>query len=76
MNFEKWSQKDIPPAILALKLAEEVAEVGTEITDTYMENPLADTKDLSDKVLVELEHVLFIANQLVQRIIEAKGIKT
>ena len=63
MNKTKWGNPTIPITILALKLTEETGEVATEITDAFMDDDLH-----ADKLLTELDHVIFIANVLRTRV--------
>lgn len=76
MNRERWA-KVKSPAILALKLSEEAAEVGTEITDAFHErgNEYLHqfTTETLGKMLTELEHVEFIAGLLKGRILDELG---
>lgn len=60
MNKRKWQDPMVPLSMLALKLCEEAAEVGTEITDGYFHDPIFGQADRR-KLLEELEHVEFIA---------------
>lgn len=67
MNKAKWTDESIPLPILALKLTEEAAEVGTEITDAAMEARYPDW----DKVITECDHVIFIAMEIRNRVFNA-----
>lgn len=58
MNVKKWTNNNVPPAILANKLSEEAAEVGGEITDAYMEGRSINV----DNVLEEISHVRFFCD--------------
>jgi hypothetical protein len=64
MNKRKWSDPGIPIEVLGLKLCEEAAEVGTEISDAALK--VSKTVNVK-KILDELDHVEFIAKQLRKR---------
>jgi hypothetical protein len=69
MNKRKWRDPMIPMSVLALKLCEEAAEVGTEITDAHMRSPVASmTADQADRIMEELSHVIFIAETMRSRV--------
>jgi hypothetical protein len=77
MNYEKWQSKDIPLSILALKLAEEAAEVGTEISDAAIApSGIRNTVDVQrlglmnrkDAILAELEHVRHLCDVIEDRL--------
>lgn len=63
MNKKRWSHAGVPMAVLALKLSEEAAEVGTEITDALMDGIEWD----AEKVVEECDHVIFIAQRIRSR---------
>lgn len=64
MNKYKWSKPNIPLSILALKLAEEAAEVGTELTDEFI-----GLRPFSRKrILTELDHVEFLVGIMRSRL--------
>jgi hypothetical protein len=67
MNLHKWKkQRGITP--LALKLCEEVGEVNKEIGSW-----VAEGKELNYKAaLEEIDHVIFIAEQLRKRVKERR----
>lgn len=65
MNKQRWRDPSIPLSILALKLCEEAAEVGTEITDSHMGEHWN-----RDAILEELEHVVFMATVLRDRVVK------
>ena len=81
MNRKRWQDPTIPLEVLALKLTEEAAEVGTEISDMhFIDRPNAWITQEQyknrvggrlTKALEELEHVEFIAGVLRARIEEA-----
>lgn len=67
MNKAKWRNPDVPLPVLALKLCEEAAEVGTEISDSLIApTGLLRTANAArgtlqtKKLLEELDHVEFI----------------
>jgi hypothetical protein len=64
MNRGKWSspRKSLPE--LALKLCEEAAEVGTEITDALDDGSKLDIK----ATLNELDHVRFLCDVIERRV--------
>lgn len=64
MNKERWSDKSVPLVTLALKLSEEAAEVGGEITDANMKGVVVDR----EAILEELDHTIFIAQTMRARI--------
>lgn len=74
MNKSKWMSKGIPMETCALKLAEEVGEVSNILTDAMLtdESGYAGERRLSKKerkhLEEELEHVIFIAEMMVQRL--------
>lgn len=74
MNRAKWTAKDVPLQTLVLKLHEEVAEVGTILTDTMIveegeyEGERKLMKGEKQALRDELEHVLFIANTMLGRL--------
>ena len=77
MKKSRWADPTIPLEVLALKLCEEAAEVGTEITDLFTHEaqlPISPKEMQRNQVnaLVraeeELEHVEFIAQCLRMRI--------
>lgn len=73
MNKAKWSNPAVPLEILALKLSEEAAEVGNEISDALI-SPLGQVrvgKDLNiridqarQEILTEISHVEFLCSVL------------
>lgn len=77
MNKQKWANREIPLPVLALKLVEEVGEVAAEITDAYFitENPDGEwALDMHfNAALSEINHVLFLAEQVKRRIEENKA---
>lgn len=72
MDKKKWQNPRIPLSTLALKLAEEVGEVSTIITDAQFaghgiyDGPL--TKPEREHLIEELDHVRFIASQMKKRL--------
>lgn len=64
MNKKKWTNPEIPLSVLALKLCEEAAEVGTAITDGMTGSGQIDLGNL----LEELDHVDFICSALRSRV--------
>lgn len=70
MNKKKWSDPSVPIALLALKLCEEAAEVGTEISDMAMKlenmNPPFTREP---ELLSELEHVEFLVGVIRGRVL-------
>jgi hypothetical protein len=74
MNRAKWTAKDVPLQTLVLKLHEEVAEVGTILTDTMIvekgeyKRERKFMKGEKQALRDELEHVLFIANTMLGRL--------
>lgn len=74
MNYGKWMSKNIPMQTCALKLSEEVAEVGTVLTDAMMvddsgyEGERKLTKKEKEHLDEELDHVIFIAKMMKQRL--------
>jgi hypothetical protein len=64
MNRKKWSSPEIPLAVVALKLCEEAAEVGTVISDGMTSPGRIDVEHL----LEELDHVDFISGVLRARV--------
>lgn len=63
MNKANWIRTSVPLEILALKLSEEAAEVGTEITDAYKHAIDWD----AEKVIEECDHVIFFAQLIRDR---------
>lgn len=71
MNRAKWRNPNVPLTSLALKLAEEVGEVATEVGDMHFVDP-EDVDMIAlhrNAALAELEHVQFIAKTLKKRLI-------
>lgn len=77
MNRERWTHPDLPIEVLALKLTEECGEVSKEITDVWViEGNSAFIPDMPKKqlekrrasLLEELEHVIFIAKTIRERV--------
>lgn len=64
MNKKRWRHPSVPLTVLALKLSEEAAEVGTEITDAIMNTDEVNIKRINE----ELDHVEFIASVLRERV--------
>lgn len=64
MNRMKWINPEIPLSVLALKLCEEAAEVGTEVTDGATNPGQIDFKAMQ----TELDHVDFISDVIRWRI--------
>lgn len=63
MNFEMWSDPQVAVSLVALKLCEEAAEVGNEITDPIMRGKKVSKKRLRE----EIEHVEFLCAVLRER---------
>lgn len=70
MNKRKWTRKSVPVSMLALKLCEEAGEVAREITDAKI-----DGKPYDENVLTELDHVIFIASIMRERLQLRKDLK-
>jgi hypothetical protein len=64
VNEKKWTDPKVPMTLLALKLSEEAAEVGGEITDALVNGRPVDRI----AILEELDHTVFIANTMRYRI--------
>lgn len=69
MNKSEWSKSKKSLPELALKLCEEAAEVGTEITDALSRERKLDAK----ATLAELDHVRFLCDVIERRITRQKG---
>ena len=69
MNKRKWKSAPIP--LIALKLCEEAAEVGTEISDYFMarefHEPEENMKMFKRDLRTEIEHVEFLCDLLRER---------
>jgi hypothetical protein len=60
MNAKRWEDPSVPLVVLALKLTEEAAEVGTEISDMLMKAEMMSPPFTREaEILAELEHVEF-----------------
>lgn len=68
MNKKKWRDPKIPIEMLGLKLAEEAGEVAREITDGYFDAVSYMDREHRASLLEELNHVLFIAEELHRRV--------
>lgn len=75
MIKRKWLNPEIPLEVLALKLCEEAAEVGTEITDAIMSGELLSYPFIHEaEILVELEHVEFLVSVIRNRVLDKNTI--
>jgi len=81
MNFRKWENDNIPLSVLALKLCEEAAEVGGEISDAliradgYQTDPGGATLSIRNRkeaILVEIDHVRHLCDQIERRVNQSK----
>lgn len=71
MNKAKWRDPMVPMAVLALKLCEEAAEVGGEVTDAFFRGdgfPQFERRSI-DNMLEELDHTIFIAEIMRDRLV-------
>lgn len=60
MNKAKWLNPDVPIELLVLKLSEEAAEVGTEISDMWMNGEtMSPPFTRAAELEIELDHVEF-----------------
>lgn len=59
MNKDRW-KASLPIAVLALKLSEEAAEVGTLVTDSWMADSDIDITRMNE----ELDHVELLAGAI------------
>jgi NTP pyrophosphatase (non-canonical NTP hydrolase) len=68
MNRDKWTDPNVPLEILALKLSEEVGEVSREITDENWPHEGDWDDDRRERLLEELNQVVFLANVIKERV--------